>query len=79
MRKVQIFWSPLSVTPILSSCLDVEPPPGSASIASEVAVLLILSFEPHLTFSSEMAFLVVLLSFCFSLNHYFLLLKRYLD
>ena len=63
----------------MSSCFDVELLLGSASNVSEVAVLLILSFEPLLTFSFEMTSLVVLLSFCFSPNLDFLLLMRYLN
>ena len=75
----QIFWSPLLVTPILSSCFDVKLLLGSASTVSGVAVLLILSFEPLLTFSFETTSLVVRLSFCFPQNLDFLLLMRYLN
>jgi hypothetical protein len=67
------------VTPISPSCFAADFLLGSTSTVSEVAVLLILSFEPLLTFTFEMTFLVVLLSFCFSPNLDFLLLMRYLN
>ena len=79
LRMAKVFWSPLLVTPILPSCFDTDFLLRPTSTLSEVAVLLFLSFEPLLTFSFEMAFLVVLLSFCFSPNLDFLLLMRYLN
>ena len=79
LQMVETFWSPLSVTPISSSCFAAGYLLGSTSTPSEVAVLLFLSFEPLLNFSFEMASWVVLLvSFCFSPNLYFLPLMHYL-
>ena len=77
---VETFWSPLSVTPISSSCFAAGCLLGSTSTLSEVAVLLFLSFEPLLIFSFETESLVVLLMyFCFSPNLDFLPLTRYLN
>ena len=63
----EIFWSPLSVTPISSSCSDADFLLRPTSTPLEVAVLLFLSFEPLLIFSFEMKSLVALLMpLCFS-------------
>ena len=74
---VQIFWSPLLVTPILTFCSDAESPLGLPSSVSGVAA--ILNFEPPLTLFLETASLVVLLVFCFSPSSDFLPLMRHLD
>ena len=76
---VQIFWSPLLVTPILPSCFGTDFLLQPTLTPSEVAVLLILSFEPLLNFSFEMTSRVVLLVFfCFSPSLDFLPLTHYL-
>ena len=77
---VEIFWSPLSVTPMSSSCFAAVCLLVSTSTLSEVAVLLILSFVPPLIFSFETKSLVVHpMPFCFSPNPDLLPLTRCLN